>query len=162
MVSGIEQIDTPWSDGVPGLSQLPIASGDQFIYRWKATQYGTYYYHAHRRGQIEDGLYGPIYIQPEVSVERPFDKITNNMSELMLIHEAERNTQPVVLSDWRVLTSEEVWEAEKASGLDSFCANAILFNGKGSVQCLTKEALKASENDAMKKFLGGTTVSGIG
>lgn len=162
MISGIEQIGTPWSDGVPGLSQLPIAPGDQFVYRWKATQYGTYYYHAHRRGQIEDGLYGPIYIQPEDSVERPFDKITDDKLELALIYEAERNTQPMVLSDWRVLTSEEVWEAEKASGLDSFCANAILINGKGSVQCLTKEVLKASETDAMKKLMGGNAVTDIG
>jgi hypothetical protein len=53
----------PSSDGVPGLSQKLIEPGCTFVYKWKATQYGTYWYHAHSKGQIEDGLLGPIYIK---------------------------------------------------------------------------------------------------
>jgi FtsP/CotA-like multicopper oxidase with cupredoxin domain len=41
---GIEQLNTPWSDGVPGLSQRPIQPGESFVYRWNANQYGTYWY----------------------------------------------------------------------------------------------------------------------
>lgn len=60
---GIEQKNTPWSDGVPGLNQKPIQPGHSWTYRWTATQYGTYWYHAHGMSEIMDGLYGPIWIK---------------------------------------------------------------------------------------------------
>lgn len=60
---GIEQKNTPWSDGVPGLNQKPIQPGHSWTYRWTATQYGTYWYHAHGMSEIMDGLYGPISIK---------------------------------------------------------------------------------------------------
>ncbi|MAD81501.1 MAG: hypothetical protein CL912_00925 [Deltaproteobacteria bacterium] len=51
------------TDGVPGLTQTGIPPGETFVYKWTATQYGTYWYHGHYRGQLEDGLYGPIEIK---------------------------------------------------------------------------------------------------
>jgi hypothetical protein len=57
------QKHSPWSDGVPGMSQLSIESGSTFTYKWKATQYGTYWYHGHRQGHLEDGLFGAINIK---------------------------------------------------------------------------------------------------
>jgi len=47
------------------LSQKLIEPGHTFAYKWKATQYGTYWYHAHSKGQVEDGLLGPIYIKSD-------------------------------------------------------------------------------------------------
>jgi FtsP/CotA-like multicopper oxidase with cupredoxin domain len=41
---GITQLDTPWSDGVPGLSQAPILPGATFVYKWTADEYGQYWY----------------------------------------------------------------------------------------------------------------------
>ena len=35
---------TPWSDGVPGLTQTPIEPGASYIYRFKAYPPGTYWY----------------------------------------------------------------------------------------------------------------------
>lgn len=52
-----------FEDGVPGLSQKAIQPGATFIYRWTAYQYGTYWYHGHSKGQLEDGLLGPIFIK---------------------------------------------------------------------------------------------------
>ncbi|KAF4768051.1 hypothetical protein HAV15_002233 [Penicillium sp. str.  len=60
---GIEQQGTSWSDGVPGVSQRLITPGGGFVYKFTASQYGTYWYHSHCAGQIMDGLYGPIYIR---------------------------------------------------------------------------------------------------
>ena len=154
MLLGIEQLDTPWSDGVPGLSQKPIQPGSQYIYRWKANDYGSYFYHAHSRSQIDDGLYGAIYIEPDHSVERPFGGITKDANELKMILQAEKNTQPIFLSDWTLLTSEELWEAEEASGLDAFSVNAILINGKGSVQCLDQDVIDEFTTPAMRGLLG--------
>lgn len=160
--TGIEQQGTPWSDGVPGLSQRPIESGDYFVYRWTATQYGSYFYHAHRRGQIEDGMFGPIYIHPSHETKRPFDKISDDPFDRVLMHEAEKSTQPIMLSDWRALTSEEVWQAEKDSGYDAYCVNALLVNGKGSVQCLSEETLRATTTEAMKMLMKGHKLTDIG
>jgi hypothetical protein len=35
--------DTPWSDGVPGLSQTPIEPGESYVYRFTAYPPGQYW-----------------------------------------------------------------------------------------------------------------------
>jgi hypothetical protein len=67
---------------------------------------------------------------------------------------AESVTCPVLLSEWRVLTSEEVWAAEIASGTDAFCANALLINGKGSITCLPRAEIDALTTPDQKTSLG--------
>ncbi|EKV04161.1 Laccase TilA [Penicillium digitatum Pd1] len=151
---GIEQLGTPWSDGVPGVSQRSIRPNTSFLYKWTATEYGAYWYHAHHRGSLEDGLYGPIYITPAASVQKPFSLITTNPAQLKAMIQAESVTCPVLLSEWRILTSEEIWAAEMASGTDSFCANALLINGKGSITCLPRAEIDALTTPAQKTSLG--------
>lgn len=158
---GIEQLGTPWSDGVPGVSQIPIQQGQSFLYRWTATQYGSYFYHAHHRGQLEDGLYGPIYIKPASSESKPFQLITTSATQLRAMQNAEANTSPLILSDWRLLTSEQIWDAEEASGVDSFCANALLINGKGSVTCFSQDEINALTTANQKAVLGNETLTDI-
>ncbi|GFF46734.1 laccase-1 [Aspergillus udagawae] len=158
---GIDQTGTPWSDGVLGLSQRPIPSGSSFLYKWNAGQYGSYMYHAHRRGHIDDGLYGAIYIRPDDAVEKPFRLITNRTREVKAMRRAEERTTPLVLSDWRQLTSEELWHAEEASGLDAYCVNALLVNGRGSVQCLDRHTLD-QYSAAKWAFLGNFSLTDIG
>jgi hypothetical protein len=75
---------------------------------------------------------------------------------------AERVTRPVLLSEWRVLTSEEIWAAEVASGTDSFCANALLINGKGSVTCLPRAELDALTTPAQRRVLGTGSLTDLG
>jgi FtsP/CotA-like multicopper oxidase with cupredoxin domain len=38
------QQGTPWSDGVPGVTQDAIKPGGSFVYRWTANDYGIYWY----------------------------------------------------------------------------------------------------------------------
>jgi FtsP/CotA-like multicopper oxidase with cupredoxin domain len=118
-------------------------------------------YHAHRRGHIDDGLYGAIYIRPDDAVEKPFRLITNRTREVKAMHRAEERTTPLVLSDWRQLTSEELWHAEEASGLDAYCVNALLVNGRGSVQCLDHHTLD-QYSAAKWEFLGNFSLTDIG
>ncbi|KAF7716080.1 Laccase [Penicillium ucsense] len=156
---GIEQIGTPWSDGVPGLSQRPVESNSAFRYRWKADQYGAYFYHAHHRGQIEDGLYGPIYIAPSSSVTKPFSLISSNFFDQEAMKFAEITTSPLILSDWRLVTSEQVWHTEEAANVDAFCANALLINGKGSVTCLPQDLINQLTTPEQKLVLGNETLT---
>ncbi len=51
-------------DGVPGVSFPGIRPGESFTYRFPVRQNGTYWYHSHSGGQEQDGLYGPIIIDP--------------------------------------------------------------------------------------------------
>ncbi|MEN6318471.1 MAG: copper resistance system multicopper oxidase [Syntrophaceae bacterium] len=54
-------------DGVPGFGGFPgIKLGETFIYRFKIRQHGTYWYHAHSRGQEQDGHYGAVIISPQL------------------------------------------------------------------------------------------------
>lgn len=144
------------------MSQKPIPAGGKFLYKWVATQYGSYFYHAHTRGQIEDGLYGPIYISPDHSVQKSFHLITKNTMELRQMERAEKRTSPVMLSDWRQLTSEELWNAEKASRRDAFCSNALMINGKGSINCLSRNALNEYTTAAQRIVLGKQNLTDIG
>ncbi|PWY90082.1 putative L-ascorbate oxidase [Aspergillus heteromorphus CBS 117.55] len=162
---GIQQQNTPWSDGVPGLSQTEIQPGDQFLYKWTASDYGAYIYHAHTRAQIDDGLYGPIYIEPRESVERPFHLIATNQAqshELQAMRDAEKKTQPIMLTDWRAFTSEEFLQIEMASGLNGYCASSVLINGKGSVVCPSRETIQALTTDAQRGFLEGGELTDMG
>ena len=51
-------------DGVPGVSFPGIAARTTFTYEFDVAQSGTYWYHSHSAYQEEDGLYGPIVIDP--------------------------------------------------------------------------------------------------
>lgn len=51
-------------DGVPGISFPGIKPGQTFTYRFRVQQSGTYWYHAHSDFQEQEGLYGPLVIEP--------------------------------------------------------------------------------------------------
>ncbi len=52
-------------DGVPGVTQDPIKSGEQFIYEFPAWPSGSYMYHSHEGYQLDQGLYGALIIEPK-------------------------------------------------------------------------------------------------
>lgn len=62
-------------DGVPELTQNPIAPGDTFDYDFRLPDAGTYWYHSHNRSfeQVARGLLGPLIVDetdpPEVDLD---------------------------------------------------------------------------------------------
>nr|QIY97949.1 multicopper oxidase family protein [Streptomyces sp. S1D4-11] len=50
-------------DGVPGLTQHPIRSGDDFNYRFAVDHPGTYWLHSHSGLQLDRGLYAPLIVE---------------------------------------------------------------------------------------------------
>ncbi|KAI5462075.1 multicopper oxidase-domain-containing protein [Mariannaea sp. PMI_226] len=151
---GIEMMKTPWSDGVPGVSQQGIKPGGSFRYKWKATQYGSFWYHAHFHGQIEDGLYGAIIIRPRSSHPDPFHLISKDRHELLAMKKAETNVHPLLIGDHTHLTSDQKWDMTQKANFEDSCYDSILFNGKGSVDCLPANVLAANLGDQQKTFLG--------
>ena len=51
-------------DGVPGISFPGIQPGTTFDYAFPIQQSGTYWYHSHSGYQEQEGVYGPIVIDP--------------------------------------------------------------------------------------------------
>jgi multicopper oxidase len=50
-------------DGVPVITQDPVAAGAEFTYQFTAADPGTYWYHPHAGVQLDRGLYGPLIIE---------------------------------------------------------------------------------------------------
>jgi FtsP/CotA-like multicopper oxidase with cupredoxin domain len=59
---GVRQLNTCQQDGTNGVTECPIAPGMTKTYQWKATQYGTTWYHSHHTAQYGEGVVGTIII----------------------------------------------------------------------------------------------------
>ncbi|KAL8747014.1 MAG: hypothetical protein Q9190_001054 [Brigantiaea leucoxantha] len=110
---GLRQLHTMSMDGVNGVTQCPIAPGDHFTYRFKATQYGTSWYHSHYSLQYPDGLLGPMTIHGPSSA---------NYDEPV---------KPFLMSDWNHKSAFFEWGAIlRAPGPLNMESN--VFNGIGT------------------------------
>ncbi|GIJ86456.1 hypothetical protein Asppvi_005345 [Aspergillus pseudoviridinutans] len=132
---GILMQDTPWSDGVPGLSQAPIEPGESYIYRFTAYPPGQYWYHSHSRATLLDGLYGALFIRRKPGTPGPWAMISEDPVEIQAMERAANDPRIIMLSDWDYYNSSQYKEADANSHLQIFCVDSILINGKGSVYC---------------------------
>ncbi|QKX53200.1 uncharacterized protein TRUGW13939_00276 [Talaromyces rugulosus] len=71
---GIRQQNNSPNDGVPSITQCPVAPNDTITYKWRATQYGTTWYHSHFGLQAWEGLAGGIIINGPASSNYDEDK----------------------------------------------------------------------------------------
>lgn len=119
---GIVQAKTPWSDGVPGVTQRAIRPGASFRYQWTADAAGVYFYHSHDRGQIMDGLYGAIVVTAPESADRPFRMIGNDTVAML---KAEQSIQPLLISDWTQFTFSDFYGVEETANVCHHIRNAV-------------------------------------
>ena len=61
-------------DGVPGLSFSGIHPGQAYRYQFTVKQSGTYWYHSHSGFQEQQGVYGPLVIEPREPDPIAFDR----------------------------------------------------------------------------------------
>ncbi|MDL5159183.1 multicopper oxidase family protein [Actinomycetospora termitidis] len=64
-------LDVPnGDDGVAGVTQDAVLPGGEFVYRFRATQVGTYWYHSHQVAdeQVKGGLFGSLVVVPPEGV----------------------------------------------------------------------------------------------
>ncbi len=50
-------------DGVPAVTQEPVASGERFRYEFTVPDAGTYFFHSHVGMQLDRGLYAPLIVE---------------------------------------------------------------------------------------------------
>ncbi|KAL4905280.1 laccase-1 [Aspergillus multicolor] len=153
---GIEMKDTPEADGVPGLSQAPIEPGETFLYKFKAYPAGTFWYHSHFKGLVQDGQVGAMYIRRKPHAPRPYAAITEDPKELKELKFAEDHPNLMLATDWTYLTSEEYHNVEIESGYNFFCVDSLLINGRGSVYCPGYQYLEEVSDDGLAAVLEGT------
>ncbi|OTG96427.1 multicopper oxidase domain-containing protein [Acinetobacter sp. ANC 3832] len=90
-------------DGVPGFNGFnAIKPNGDFVYKFKVRQSGTYWYHAHSKGQEQDGLYGSLVIYPKG--KKP-----------LATHEQADRDYVVMLSDFHDSTSDQIMKNLKKS-----------------------------------------------
>jgi CopA family copper-resistance protein len=83
-------------DGVPGVTFPGIPPRSTFVYEFLVRQSGTYWYHSHTAFQEQEGLYGPIVIDPARPDPVQFDR-----------------EYVVMLSDYSFLPSRRILEKLK-------------------------------------------------
>ena len=90
-------------DGVPGFNGFNgIKPKGDFVYKFKVRQSGTYWYHAHSKGQEQDGLYGSFVIYPKGK-------------QPLATHEKAERDYVVMLSDFHEKTSDQIQKDLKIS-----------------------------------------------
>lgn len=64
-------------DGVPGITQNVIQPGEEFVYSFKATLPGTYWYHSHDNSaeQLFRGMYGAIIVEEASKKDYTIDQV---------------------------------------------------------------------------------------
>ncbi|KAK3945248.1 putative l-ascorbate oxidase [Diplogelasinospora grovesii] len=120
---GIFQNGTAWMDGVPGVTQCPIAPGSSFRYKFTvAGQAGTYFYHGHHGAQALDGLVGPLII--------------HSRDEWALSEIPYASDRIVLLQDWYYDTGSVGLMQKLSPGSESSpVPNGALINGANKVDC---------------------------
>ena len=108
-------------DGVPYLTQMPIAPNTTHVYRFPIIQNGTHWYHSHSGFQEQIGMYGAFIIHKRTDS----DKFRKGIDDLP--------TVPITLSEWtdykpetvqRMLGNASDWFAIKKGTTQSY-AEAI-------------------------------------
>ena len=90
-------------DGVPGFNGFSgIGPNKEFVYKFKVRQSGTYWYHAHSKGQEQDGLYGALVIYPKGK-------------QPLAPHEKTQRDYVVMLSDFHEQGSDQIQKNLKIS-----------------------------------------------
>ncbi|KAI0150937.1 Cupredoxin [Pestalotiopsis sp. NC0098] len=118
---GITQKETQWFDGVPGVTQCPIAPGSSFTYRFRADVYGTSWWHSHYSAQYTAGAWGPMVIYGPKHAEYDVD------------------LGPVMLGDYYHSEYHDVVEAAASNTTDFNIyvpwSDNNLINGKNNYNC---------------------------
>ncbi|KAM0515152.1 hypothetical protein ACHAPS_009185 [Verticillium nonalfalfae] len=95
---GMRQNNTNQHDGVAAVTQCPVAVGESVTYTWKATQYGSSWYHSHFALQAYQGIFGGIIINGPASA---------NYDEDLGV---------VFLNDWDHQTVDELYAVAQTNG----------------------------------------------
>ncbi|QUC19070.1 uncharacterized protein UV8b_03311 [Ustilaginoidea virens] len=117
-------------DGVVGVTQCRVATGETFTYRFHIhrKQHGTFWYHAHSAVKRADGLYGALI------VHKPVEGRIAHSDMALYEYDGEKL---LLIGDWYHMPAEKVLAEYK--DFRSFAyepvPDSLLINGMGSYNC---------------------------
>jgi len=100
---GLTMYDTPYNDGVAGVSQCGQRSGTNVTYSFCAYPSGDYWYHSVSQLQTVRGLYGPMSIAPAVLNLTANGTLVNNVTRNTAIN----ITQPDFAGDFVWMAADQ-------------------------------------------------------
>ncbi|KAK7714693.1 hypothetical protein SLS63_011667 [Diaporthe eres] len=104
---GVRQNHTNQNDGVAAITQCPTAPGQTTTYRWRATQYGSSWWHSHFYVQAWDGVFGGIIINGPATANYDVD------------------LGSMILADWSHDTADNLALVSRVSGPPSMDTGLI-------------------------------------
>ena len=134
---GLLQTVSAWMDGVPAVSQCPIAPGKTQQYNFKADLYGSSWYHSHYSAQYAGGLLGPMIIRGPTHVDYDVD------------------IGPVLLTDYYHQQYYDIVEDVMGTDLALIAPKSVnnLINGKMDFNCsLVTDGTPCTNNAGLSEF----------
>lgn len=116
---GLHQRGSQYMDGVSMITQCPINSHSYFEYKFKASEFGTHFYHAHSGLQRADGVFGHLIV-------REYDKNNVHLDK----YDFDLIEHVISVNDWLNNTSIAKFSGHHHNDGDNK-PNSILINGKG-------------------------------
>lgn len=156
---GFLQTKSPWEDGVPGVTQCPIAPGKSFTYKFRAELYGTSWYHSHYSAQYSGGLFGPIVVYGPSNVKYDVDLgpiMVNGKFKPLPARQGKIPHSHFLLLDWWHKDYFTVVEEVMAPDFQgrTFSDNNLI-NGRMNFNCSTVDAgdtTNCTNNAGLSKF----------
>ncbi|KAK1579381.1 multicopper oxidase [Colletotrichum navitas] len=140
---GIYQINEPWNDGVPGVTQWATEPRDNYTYRFTPHgQYGSYFYHGHFGPAFSDGQRGPLWIKPADWRPRPYELISEKEDDIRAMRAAEKNPRHIIIADWNDQPMDMYLIRFRDTGYIPTCANSLTLNGRGATRCESAQDLE--------------------
>ncbi|CAG8766038.1 22053_t:CDS:2, partial [Dentiscutata erythropus] len=97
---GLHMRNTPYSDGVPGITQCPIKPGKSFLYDFYANdESGTHWYHSHYKTQRMAGFYGLLIINETDTTYKDY------VDHIILISDLYHENEQILLDNYQYTTS---------------------------------------------------------
>ncbi|XP_008487811.1 laccase [Diaphorina citri] len=116
---GHHQVDSPYMDGVPHLTQCPVPPRSTFRYKFNADSPGTHFWHSHTGSQRGDGSFGAFIIRKPRPREVHAPLYDFDLPEHIML-----------ITDWSHVLGVEMFNAHHHADGDNK-PPTILMNGKG-------------------------------
>ncbi|XP_065081288.1 uncharacterized protein LOC135703864 [Ochlerotatus camptorhynchus] len=112
---GFHQVESPWMDGVPMVTQCPIAPSTNFRYMFKAEEPGTQWYHSHSGLHMVNGHLGVAVVRNphDINIE---------------LYDHDLSEHVILISDWALDSANRWFPGLQSSQMK---VDSILINGRG-------------------------------
>ncbi|KAJ4421842.1 laccase, multicopper oxidase, benzenediol:oxygen oxidorectuctase [Gnomoniopsis sp. IMI 355080] len=123
---GLRQLNSSHADGVPGVTECPIAPGTSKTYDFQVTQYGSTWYHSHFALQYAEGAFGGLVLNGPATADYDED------------------LGMLFLNDWSHTEAFSLWDEAKNAGPPAM-ENGLI-NGTNTFDCSASTDAKCSGN----------------